>query len=263
MDALRQLQSIGLDYILLLFLRVSAIIWSSPVFGRREVPAMAKVALTLALSYFFYTSVRGGSFAPLYGSLAEYVFMCVKELLIGALLGYILSLFFYLTSTAGQLIDLQLGLGMAQVYDPLMMTQTPLLGNWLNVMLVLMFFILGAHRTLLQMLYVAVVRIPIGGVRISTDIVWVLVELFAESFLLGIRIALPVMAAGILVEAILGMIIHSIPQMNMFVIGMPLKIILGFLVLVIIVPVYTDFSAQAFERMFDGLGRVFSIMAGA
>ena len=262
MDALRELQSISLDYILLLFLRVSAIIWSSPVFGRTGIPAPAKIALTIALSYFFYTSVPV-TLGPLYSSVPGYVLLCVKELLIGMIMGYVLSMFFYVTHTAGYLIDLQIGFGMANLYDPQTATSVPLLGNALNVMLTLLFFATGAHRELIGMLHLVVVRIPIGQITPSLEIVEVVIELFAQSFLLGVRMALPVMVASMLTEAILGMIIHSIPQMNMFVVGMPLKVLLGFIILMMVMPVYAEFSGELFGQMYEGMGRIFSMMAGA
>lgn len=261
MDALRELQSLGLDYILLLFLRVAGIIWSSPIFGRSTIPAVARVCFAIALTYFFYTSVPVALELE-YGSVLTYGLLCLKEIVIGVLMGYILTMFFSVAHTAGQLIDMQLGLGMASVYDPQMSSAVPLLGNMLNVMLILVFFIIGGHRELIGMLYLAVVRIPIGGVTLNTAIIEVLLRLFAESFLLGVRMALPIMASGILVEAIMGMIIHSVPQMNMFVIGMPLKVVFGFAVLLLILPVYGDFSTLVFERMFAGIDSVFSLLAG-
>ncbi len=261
MDALRELQSIALDYILLLFLRVAGIIWSSPIFGRTNIPAPARICFAIALTYFFYTSV------PItleleYATMLTYGLLCLKEILIGVIMGYILTMFFSVAQTAGQLIDMQLGLGMASVYDPQMQSSVPLLGNMLNVMLTLIFFAIGGYQELIGMLYLTIVRIPIGGVTVNFEIIEVMIRLFVESFLLGIRMSLPILASGMLVEAIMGMIIHAVPQMNMFVIGMPLKVVMGFTVLLLILPVYSDFSILIFERMFEGMESVFSVMAG-
>ncbi len=262
MEALRELQSLGLDYALLLFLRTAGIVWSSPVFGRPNIPAPAKICLVLALTWFFYTSVPV-TLQLDYGTVLTYGLLCLKEILIGVIMSYILTIFFSAVHTAGHLIDTQLGLGMASLYDPQMQGSVPLMGSMLNVMLTLIFFMAGGHRELIGMLYLAVVRIPIGGITFNLEIVEVFIRLFVGSFLLGVRIALPILASGILTEAIMGMIIHSVPQMNMFVIGMPLKVVLGFGVLFLVMPVYGDFSLLVFERMFEGMESVLSVMAGA
>ena len=261
MAALRELQSIGLDYLLLLFLRVAGIVWSSPVFGRNNIPQPAKISLALALSYFFYTSVPV-TLSPEYGTLLTYALLCVKEIMIGVIMGFILTLFFSLAYTAGQMIDIQMGLGMATVYDPQSSTAVPLLGNMLNIMLILVFFALRGHQKLVELLYLSILRIPIGGVNLTSELVETLLVLCIESFSLGIRMALPILAAGLLTEAILGIIIHSVPQMNIFTVGMPLKVVMGFVVLLIILPMYSEFSVIAFERMFAGMERVLSNLAG-
>lgn len=261
MDALRELSSIGLDYLLLLFLRVAGIIWTSPIFGRSNIPRQAKVCLAIALTYFFYASVPV-TLELEYGTVLTYALLCVKEIFVGVLMGFILTLFFSLAYTAGQLIDIQMGLGMATVYDPQSNSAVPLLGNMLNVMLILVFFAVGGHQKLIGLLYLSVTRIPIGGISITAELAETLLRLCIESFMLGVRMSLPILAAGLLTEAILGIIIHSVPQMNIFTVGMPLKVLLGFVVLLIILPMYSDFSTAVFERMFAGMENALSNLAG-
>ncbi len=261
MAALRELQTVALDYILLLFLRVAGIVWSNPIYGRRSIPGPARIAFALALTYFFFTSVPV-TVQPEYNTLLTYALLCVKEILIGAVIGFVLTLFFSISHSAGQMIDMQIGLGMANVYDPQTNAQVPLMGNLLNVVMILVFFAVGGDRKLISILYLTIVKIPVGGVTLTADTALAFVEMFTDMFILAVRMALPIIAAGVMTEAIMGMIIHTVPQMNVFVVGMPLKVAMGFVVLLLILPVYAELSTVIFDEMYVRLSELLATMAG-
>lgn len=250
------------DYILLLFLRVSALIFSSPIFGRNNVPRVAKLGLCFALTYVFFMAVPQAEPLAYNDDIFFFLLLCVKELLLGLVMGYVLNLFFTLAFTAGQIIDMHMGFGMVNVFDPQSNLNIPVTGNFLNIILLIVFFVINGHYKLVELLYHTVVQIPIGSTVFSASIATVAIELFVKAFLLAIYVALPMIGAGLLSEACLGILIRAMPQMNAFAIGMPLKVILGFIVLAIILPIYVGFTDVIFDSMFAGLDNMFAALAG-
>lgn len=261
MGTLLAFGTLGLDYALLFFLRVSGMTLSSPIFGRENIPSMAKICYSLALTWFFFTVLPQGE-AVAYGSLLEYVLLCAKELLIGLLMGYLLTLFFSIAFVSGQLIDMQMSFGMANVFDEQSNASVPLLGNLLNFMMMLVFIASDGFERLIVMLNMTFRFIPVGQIGLNPDIAWTVAALFCESFVLGVRMAMPIVVAAILGEAALGVLARTVPQLNVFVLGLPLKVGLGFLILLAMLPVYTELTGTVFERMFAGMEQVFSELVG-
>lgn len=245
------------DYTLLLFLRVSGLILPSPIFGRKTVPGLIKIAFVCSLTFIFVFSFPAPAEGIAYGTLLEYVVICIKELLFGLAMGYVTTLFFDLTYSAGQIIDMQIGFGMVSVYDIQNNSQVPVVGNLLNVVLLIVFFSVNGHLKLIAILHGTFDKIPVGHVLLSMNFITVMIEAFALTFVLAIMVAMPVLAAGIILEVAMGVLIRSVPQMNMFVIGIPIKILVGLFVLLISIPAFVYFSNTIFTEMFQVIVKVF------
>lgn len=252
-----------LDIVLLLFLRVSALIFSSPIFGRRNIPNMVKIGFCAVITYLFFVEAVPADQTLVYANWLVYALLCVKELMFGLVMGYICNLFFTLTFTAGQLIDMQMGFGMVNILDVQSNISVPMIGNFLNIVILIVFFLANGHHRLIQILYVTVNRMPVGSVQLALPkLALVAAQLFSMAFLLAINVALPIIAAGLLGEAAMGLIIRSVPQLNVFSIGLPAKVLLGFVVLFFMVPVFVGFSNTIFNEMFYGLERMFAAFLG-
>ena len=109
---------------------------------------------------------------------------------------------------------------------------------------------------------ISIEKIPIGDVAFNPNIGLVALQLFVEAFLLAIIVAMPIIASGLLGEACFGIMMRMVPQMNAFSIGIPIKIILGFLVLFAVIPVYVAFMPQIFDKMYAGLEQMFAALGG-
>ncbi len=254
------------EFFLLLFLRVSALIFSSPIFGRRNIPNIVKIGYCacIAMLLFSATPIIAEQMSTFsYGDdIFIYILLCIKELLFGMVLGYVLNLFFQLTFTAGQLIDMQMGFGMVNVFDVQSNLSIPMIGNFLNIVMIIVFFAIRGYERLFHMMAISVQYIPVGGVEISASIGLVALELFVDAFLLAVIVAMPIIASGLLGEACFGIMMRMVPQMNAFSIGIPIKIILGFLVLFALLPVYIAFMPHIFDVMYEGLDQMFATMIG-
>ncbi len=250
------------DYAFFLFLRVSALVFSSPIFGRNTVPAMAKIGLCLAVTFVFFNALPQEYPLDYNDDLIIFVLLCVTELLFGLIMGYVLNVFLTLTFTAGQIMDMQMGFGMVNVFDVQSNLSVPVTGNILNIMTLMVFFIVDGHLRLIETLYVTVQRIPIGTVTLSPALGLVAIELFVRCFVLAVYVAMPIVASGMIGEISLGIMIKTVPQMNAFTIGLPMKVLLGLLVLSFIFPVYVDFMDGMFDELYAGLDNMFAALAG-
>ena len=245
------------DYFLLMLFRVSGLIFPSPLFGRINLPAPAKISLCLALTMLFF--VYRPFYQPIaYNSLLTFVFFCLCELLLGLSLAYVTNLFFTLAFTAGHMIDMQIGFGIVNVYDMQNNTQIPMIGNVLNIMLLIVFFGVNGHHRLISIIDVTLKALPLGHLTFNPNIGLVALEVFALSFTLGIMIALPVIASGLVLEICFGVIVRTVPQINMFVVGLPLKLLIGFVILLFVAPAFIGFSETVFTEMFSGVERMFA-----
>ena len=251
------------DYVFLLFLRISGLFIGSPVFGRKNVPNAAKIGFCAVLTLVFLSGVPAPQVYPDSQTLLGYVFLCLRELMFGGAMGYVLTAMLELTLTAGSIIDYQIGFSMASVYDIQSNTQSPLTGSLLNYMLLLLFFSVDGHLKLIDILHRTIEAVPIGTPVLAPDILWAAVEVMSKSFVLAVMVSMPVLAAGLLMEFALGATVRMVPQLNMFVVGIPVKIIVGLLVLALSLTAFADFSNAIFSRLFDYIGALFQYLESA
>jgi flagellar biosynthetic protein FliR len=251
------------DYFILMCFRVGGLVVPSPIFGRTNVPAIARIGLAAAIGFLFYT-VFPQTVDITHTTLIGFALACFMELLLGMALAFVTNIFFSLTAfTAGQLIDMQIGFGIVNVYDIQNNTQVPMMGNVLNLMMLLVFFAVDGHLRLIEMLYLTVEGMPIGGLVLTQELGWVALELFARAFLLGVMMALPILASGLTLEIAFGVMMRAVPQIHMFVVGIPMKMLVGVTVFMVTLPVFANYTNLIFSELYTGIGRMFATFAGA
>lgn len=253
------------EFCLLLFLRISGLIFSSPIFGRNNIPAIVKIGFCGSIAIMLVASAPSVAAQmevfDYAGGVLGYVLLCLLELLYGLVLGYVQNLFFQLIAfTGGQMIDMQMGFGMVNVFDVQSNLSVPMMGNFFNLLLLMVFFETRSYEFLIRIMVLTVTEIPIGTTDITPEIGLVALQLFVEAFGLAVVVAMPVVGAGLVGESCFGILMRVVPQMNAFAIGIPVKIILGFLVIFAVIPVYVAFAPQIFDRMFAALELMFATM---
>jgi len=262
MDSLANLVLGSADYFILLLFRVSGLIFASPIFGRINIPQMAKIGLILAVTFLLFT-VFPQTHDIYYSTLIGFVLLIMIELLLGIALAFVTNVFFSLLAfTAGQLIDMQIGFGIVNVFDAQNNMQAPMMGNLLNLMLLLMFFVGNLHLHLIDIIYLTLDRMPVGALVFSADIGITALEVFARAFLMGVMMALPILAAGLMLEICFGMLMRAVPQIHMFVVGIPLKMLVGLIIFVASVGVFINFSTRIFDELFLALEQMFANFVG-
>ena len=232
---------------ILVLVRVSGIIATAPVFGSSNIPPQIKVVLSLMLALILYP------FIPLITVYPDrpdhYIILIASEMLIGLVLGIIARFLFGAVEFAGTVIGFQMGLGMAMVFDPQSQEQISLVGRFQNATATLIFLAMDGHLIVLQALVRSYSVLPPGGASISRPLVENLTELSASVFVIGLQIGAPLIVALFLANAVVGLLARSVPQIQVFVVGFPLTLMLGFIFLFFGMP----FFAQAVHQMFEKL----------
>lgn len=241
-------------HFMLILIRISAIFTFSPVFGRRNVPAMFKIGFSVMLSLILYNVFPAPSNQVF--NLYAYVLSCLKELFIGLLIGYVTVLVFSVANIAGQLIDVQVGFGMVQLFSQEMGAQVSINANLMNIIMLICFFITNGHHALIRILANTFTTLPPGNFTINFDMAEVIVSVFCSCIVMGVQIAMPVIAATFITEMIMGILMRSVPQMNMFIIGIPIKVIIGLLLLVLISPMFVQMTEPLFNNMYDSINNL-------
>jgi|LSQX01.1.fsa_nt_gb flagellar biosynthetic protein FliR len=250
------LKNIGenFEYLLLLFIRITGLLVTSPIFGRKNIPNTFKIGFCLILTYAVFAGIGGGTVQV--DGVLQYAVLVVKELLFGVALGYVTTLFFTLVQTAGYIIDMQIGFGMVNVLDVQLNISIPLIGNLLYIVLLISFLCVNGHHKLIYILTQTAKSIPIGQVALSPQLGITALEVFMLAFMLAVNVAIPLIAAGLLGEVAMGIVVRTTPQINMFVVGIPLKILIGYAMLLITIPVFVAFTNTIFDKMFISVSQM-------
>ena len=232
---------------ILVLVRVSGIILTAPVFGSSSTPPQIKVVLSLMLAMILYPFIPHITVFP--DRPDHYILLISSELLIGAVLGIIGRFLFGAVEFAGTVIGFQMGLAMANVLDPQSQEQISLVGRFESVTATLIFLAIDGHLIFIQAMVRSYTILPPGGANINQPLIDKLTELSASVFVIGLQIGAPLIVALFLANAIIGLLARSVPQIQVFIVGFPLTIMLGLLFLLFGMP----FFAQAVRQMFEML----------
>lgn len=245
--------------LMLVLVRMSALFVVTPVFGRREMPSYLKIGLAFFCSMVLVPLL--GDVKLEYHHLFEFAIIVAREFLVGIILGFVSFLVFSALYVAGQIIDIQIGFGMINVLDPTMNTQVPLMGNFIYILTTLLFLMMNGHHILLAALFKSYSILPINSFVLSEQLVNNMTTIFVEVFVIGFKISIPVLAAALLAEVALGILAKTVPQMNVFVVGIPLKIGIGLLTLYLMFPVFFKVITATFDKMYIYIDLIIKSMA--
>lgn len=231
---------------LLILVRMTGLFLITPVFSRNNMPNEFKIGFSFFCSVILINviNVEATTFLP-----AELILFSIKELFVGMIMGFISYLFFSTLYLAGQIIDMQIGFGMVNVLDPQSNMQVPIIGSFYYIISTLMFLIFDGHHVLLEALIKSYDYIPIGQFRFTDSIVNQLIRILNHTFIYSFKICGPILAAIFLADILLGVLAKTMPQMNVFIVGMPLKIFVGIAILIITMPLFAAVLQNIFSDM--------------
>lgn len=254
-----QLMQNQIGFFLLIFARVTGIFTSAPVFSSRNVSVTIKAGLSLAMTYILFPLVYDSKTVVPDGFIV-YIFTVAGEYLIGLIFGFASSLVFSAVQMAGQLLDMQIGFGVINVFDPQSGQQLPLVGNFKYILAVMVFLATNGHHILLSALFASFKMIPVTASAFQTAAAGIIVDMVGQMFVIAFKICLPVLVAIFLMDVALGILARTMPQMNIFIVGIPGKIIVGLFILSLSVPFYILFLEVAFDGMFRDIYRLLATL---
>jgi len=222
---------------ILIAMRVSGIIFTAPIFNMRAIPNRAKLLLTLLITYVLFFMVPNVD-AALNNNLIMLAVAGLKEMLIGIIIGFAMNFIFYGIAFAGLLLGYDMGLTIAQMFDPTTDAQSNIIGQALLMIGVLVFVVLNGQHFVIRAISYSFHIIPIGFYPVNGAVFKLLERYSAGIFILAVKIASPMIVSFFLLDLGSGIIARVIPQMNIFFVVQPLKIELGLVLIVVILPVY-------------------------
>lgn len=237
-----------LDVFLLIFVRMISFFIAVPLFGISTIPKTAKIAMAFFMAviiinlYPMEIEVTSASVVP-------YAILVAKEFIVGWLIGFGAYLAFSIVTLAGQLIDYQIGFSMVNVFDPLSQIQITITGNLYYYLLLLMMLATNTHFFLIKALTESFKWIPLGQAVFRPKLYTSVLSFFTEYFVIALKIAAPMIGVMLIINVVLGILARTAPQMNMFVVGLPLKLMVGLVVILITLSVFPNVSEWIFDKM--------------
>ncbi|MFD1862081.1 flagellar biosynthetic protein FliR [Planococcus chinensis] len=253
----------SLPYLLLVLVRITSFFVVAPLFSMKGVPNHLKLGLAAFLALIAWSSLETGEPIPLD---VYYVGMVIKEFAVGIALGFTAALVLYTVQIAGAFIDFQMGFAIASVMDPQTGTQVPIIGHFKYILALLFLLTVDGHHMMLDGLMRSLQVFPVGTLEVAAefgDIAQFVTNLFTDMFLIALQIALPIVGALFLVDVALGILAKTVPQLNIFAVGFPLKIFTGFVLLMFSMPIFFYILQSLFEKIMVSMGDLTRLLGGA
>ncbi len=234
--------------------RTAGVIFFNPIFGRNSVPNIMKVGLSLAIAMFAVFEL--GTTQVINYSLIEFIGAMLQGFIIGIVIGFIMSMFLSVFQLGGEVIDMQMGLSMASMYDPATKANISVTGNLLTAMYVMIFFISNAHLALFTVVIKSFQLIPLGLGQVSEQVGVFFIELMYYIFIYAVQLAIPIIVTEIIAEFAVGILMRLVPNINVFVINIQVKVIIGLIVVFTLIPVLANFMTRMNLLMMEKITQV-------
>ena len=237
-----------LEYFLLILVRIACFVYVAPFFSLDGVPRRIKVGFSIFMAYLIFTIVDRNE--VVYNTLLGYAVVVMKEALTGFLIGWGAQICTTVTSFAGSIADMEVGLSMVSLMDPTTRQQATFTGVFYQYIFTLFMLVTGMYQYLLRALADSFTLIPVNGAIFKAESILSSLIMFLSDYIaIGFRIILPIFCTMILLNAVLGVLAKVSPQMNMFAVGMQLKVLVGLGILFLTIRMLPEAEDYVFVEM--------------
>lgn len=217
---------VELEKFLLILVRMASFVFAAPFFSTPNVPRRVKVGFSVLFAVMIYRAIEQPGVE--YYSVFGYAAITIKEALVGILIGYSANICVSILNFAGHIADTNIGLSMVSMFDPLTHSQVTISGTFYTYVITLMLLISGMYQYVISAITATYSIIPLNGAVFSSEGIVKAMALFLTDYIvLGFRICMPVFVTMLMLNSILGILSKVSPQLNMFAVGMQLKIVVG------------------------------------
>ena len=234
---------------LLVLTRTSGIFFISPFFGGLTIPANIRAGAAVAIAVLIFPVIVKESIVTAPANILMFFATVMQELIIGWMIGFIAFVVMAAINMSGKIMDLQVGFAVANLMDPNSGQQTPLIGGFLHNLAVIYLLVVNGHHFILAALVESFRSVPIDSIVWNPALSEFMIDLTAGVFLTGMKIAMPVTFAILITNVGMGILARTMPQMNIFVIGIPMHLMIGLFMLAMLMPFYILFL----DVMFNGI----------
>ncbi len=243
---------LDLEYFLLILVRVSCFVFVAPFYGMTNTPRRVKLGLSFFIAVLLYQMLTPAP-AMEYNSVLGYSVIVLKEAVTGLLIGFVVNICNSIVHLAGSVIDMEVGFSMVTLIDPATRENTSVSGIFYQYLIMLLLVVTGMYQYILKAFVQTFTLIPVNGAVFRSEaLVQTLIQFMGDSIIIGFRICLPVFAVMLMLNAVLGILAKVSPQLNMFAVGLQLKVLVGLSVMfftISMLPGAADFIFTEMKKM--------------
>ncbi|MDZ5473467.1 flagellar biosynthetic protein FliR [Bacillus sp. 31A1R] len=247
---------------LLVFVRVTSFFLMMPLFSYKSIPTTHKIGFGFFLAWIMFYTID----APVLEINGAYFLLIIKEALVGIMIGFIAYLILAAIQIAGGFIDFQMGFAIANVIDPQTGAQSPLMGQYLYTIALFFLLVVNGHHLMIDGIYYSYQFISLDQAWIpfgKESMIEYILKAFSSMFMIALQMSLPVVGSLFLVDVALGIVARTVPQLNVFVVGLPVKIGVSFIVLILVMSVMMVVVSQLFETMLTTMRGLMTLIGGS
>lgn len=247
-----------LEVFILVLVRSAGIFTMTPIFGANQVPPQVRIAVAVGMALIFMPMCPSSGIPAT--DVLQMGLLVAKEALVGVVIGFVVTLVFAVFQIAGDFIDMQAGFSFATMVDPVNGSNTSVAARFHQILIGLLFFATNAHHVLISGLADSFRLVPVGAMSLNPLVANGVLDIFTTLFTVALRIASPVLAAVFLADVALAIMCRAVPQMNVIIAGMPLKLGVGLVGLLVAIPVLVTSSEGIFSDMNSQMGNVLHLL---
>jgi len=245
----------------LVLVRMTAYFVTAPVFSSKTIPARFKIGFAFFVSLVIFPTLTIDLELELNGA---YVFYIIQETILGIAIGLVAQIIFSSIQIAGSFIDMQIGFSLANVIDPQTGAQSPIMGNFKYAFAILLLFTLNIHYLIIDGIIASYETLPITGNWFSKlndeQIFMFIMSTFSKMFVIAFKISAPIVVTLLITDIVLGILARTFPQLNIFVIGVPLKILITFIILLALTSIFINNFKDMFYEMINTIKQFIDLM---
>lgn len=238
---------------LLVLTRVSGMFLIAPFWGSQNIPMYFRAGIAFVITLVLFPVLDGKMAVEAPASLLGYALAVLAELFIGWLIGFVAYVALMSINMAGKIMDMQSGFAVVNEMDPTSNQQNPLIGSFLYYLTLIVFVVTNGHHMLLSALVGSFDTVPMLGMNFDGSLAMLMVDFTAGIFVTGMQIAMPLTFAILLTNVSLGVLARTMPQMNIFVVGIPMQIVIGLFTVGLIMPFYVMFLDVLFNEIYGNI----------
>jgi len=244
---------------IMVLLRISGFFMSTPIFFPKFSPPMVKVGFCVMFTFLILPGVNYEN-VNLITDNGTLIIFCISEVVTGLTLGYLTKFCFFSAQMAGQLMDFQVGFSMMSIFDPVSNENVTLLGRLLYWTSIVMFFVVDGHHMLIRAIITSFSVVEIGKFILFQETAMMMVSVFIQFFTLGLKIAIPIILIIIVTDLCMGLVSRTVPSLNIIILGMPIKILVGLSCFVLVLPAALKLIVNSFYTIPDIINEFYRII---